>query len=205
MQIDCAMPVVVTSSSAVDVQEVSDETLVRSIAGGDQRALQVLFGRHNVKTFHFVLRLVQDAPLAEELVSDVFFDVWRQADKFQSRSQVTTWLLAIARNKAIATLRRRRSDQLEDDVLELLQDPADDPKLTILKKQRISLVLPCLMQLSNEHGEIIDLVYYHGQSIDEVAQILGVPRNTVKTRMFYARNRMEQLLAKVGVHTASLH
>jgi RNA polymerase sigma-70 factor (ECF subfamily) len=90
-------------------------------------------------------------------------------------------------------------------VNELLEDPADDPELAILKKQRISLLFPCLIQLSHEHREIIDLVYYHRQSIDDVAHILGVPRNTVKTRMVYARNRMEKLLAKVGSHTASLN
>jgi RNA polymerase sigma-70 factor (ECF subfamily) len=159
MQIDCAIPAVVTPPSAAHVQDVSDTTLIRSIAGSDQRAMQVFFGRHNLKTFRFILRLVHDTSLAEDLVSDVFLDVWRQADKFQSRSQVSTWLLAIARNKALAALRRRSSDLSDNDVLELLQDPADDPEHTILKKQRISLLFPCSMQLSNEHREIVDLVY----------------------------------------------
>jgi RNA polymerase sigma-70 factor, ECF subfamily len=205
MQIDCAISVVAGSPSAVDVQTASDAILIRSIAGGDQRALQVLLCRHNLKIFRFVLRLVQDASLAEDLVTDVFLAVWLQADKFQRRSRVSTWLLATARNKAVAALRRRSSEPSDNDVNELLEDPADVSKLAIRKKERISLLFACLMKLSNEHREIIDLVYYHRQSIDELAHILGIPRDTVKTRMFYARSRMKKLLAKVGSHTASLN
>ena len=184
MQIDFALPVAATTSSADNARDVSDAALIQSIANGDQRAMQVLFGRHNLKTFRFIVRLVQDATLAEDLVSDVFFDVWRQAYKFQSRSRVSTWLLAIARNKALTALRRRPSEELENHVAARVEDPADDPEMTILKRHRISLLSPCLMQLSKEPREIIDLVYYNGQSISEVAQILGIPRNTVKTRMF---------------------
>src|SRR5215470_17475316 len=88
-------------------QDTTDEALIAAIAKGDKRALQVLFGRHNVRVFRFVLRFLNDEAAAEDMVSEVFLDVWRQADRFEGRSQVSTWLLAIARNKALSVLRRR--------------------------------------------------------------------------------------------------
>ena len=77
------------------VSDTSDAALIQSIAADDKRAMHILFTRHNVRVFRFVLRLVGDKSTAEDIVSEVFLDVWRQAGKFQSRSEVTTWLLAI--------------------------------------------------------------------------------------------------------------
>src|SRR4029077_1357848 len=100
-----------TAVRARDVaHETTDESLVAAIAGGDKRALQVLFGRHNVRVYRFVLRFLNDEALAEDMVSEVFLDVWRQAERFERRSQVSTWLLAIARNKALSVLRRRSTE-----------------------------------------------------------------------------------------------
>ena len=88
-------------------QETSDEALIGLIADGDKRAMQVLYARHNVRVYRFILRLTSNQSLAEDLVSEVFLDVWRQAEAFESKSQVSTWLLAIARYKALSALRRR--------------------------------------------------------------------------------------------------
>jgi len=185
-------------------EDSPDEGLIHSIAAGDKRAMHVLFARHNVRTYRFVLRLVRDEAIAEDLVSEVFLDVWRKAADFEGRSQVSTWILAIARHKALTMQGRRPTQQLDDRVAETLEDPADDPELALQKRQRASLMLSCLKRLSAAHREIIDLVYYHEKSIDQVAEIIGVPRSTVKTRMFYARNRMEALLAEIGLDKAAL-
>ena len=88
------------------VQDTSDETLIGLIADGDKRAMQVLYARHNVRVYRFVLRLTGNQSLAEDLVSEVFLDVWRQAASFERRSSVSTWLLAIARYKALSARRR---------------------------------------------------------------------------------------------------
>src|SRR6267154_6065162 len=82
-----------------------DKTLLGAIANGDQRAMQVLYARHHVRVYRFVLRLTQDRSLAEDVVSDVFLDVWRQAGNFKGKSGVPTWVLAIARHKALSALR----------------------------------------------------------------------------------------------------
>lgn len=202
MQYSQAVTVATADRPRGAVQETSDEALVLSIAAGDKQALQVLFGRHNVRVYRFVLRFLNDEAAAEDLVSEVFFDVWRQANRFEARSQVSTWLLAIARNKALSALRRRSTEELDNEVAEFIEDPADSPEVTMQKKQRSSILAECLTQLSAAHREIIDLVYYHEKLIDEVAEIIGVPQNTVKTRMFYARKRIAELMNGKGLDRA---
>src|SRR5882757_8555995 len=195
MQYSQAVTVATADRPRGAAQDTSDEALVLSIATGDKQALQVLFGRHNVRVYRFVLRFLNDEAAAEDLVSEVFLDVWRQANRFEARSQVSTWLLAMARNKALSALRRRSTEELDEEVAEFIEDPADNPEVTMQKKQQSSLLQDCLTQLSPAHREIVDLVYYHEKTIEEVAEIIGVPVNTVKTRMFYARKRIGELIS----------
>jgi RNA polymerase sigma-70 factor, ECF subfamily len=181
-------------------QDTSDEALIELIAEGDKRAMQVLYARHNVRVYRFILRLTGNQSLAEDLVSEVFLDVWRQAEGFESKSQVSTWLLAIARYKALSALRRRSDEHLDDQMAASIEDTADSPETVVNTKDRATIIQKCLTQLSPAHREVIDLVYYHEKSVDEVAQIVGVPAATVKTRMFYARNKMADLLKQSGMH-----
>src|SRR5262250_4017729 len=97
------------------MQATSDEALIARIASGDRLAMQVLFARHHVRIYRFVLRLVRDQWKAEDLISEVFLDVWRQADRFEGRSAVSTWLLAIARFKALSALRKRPDQELDEE------------------------------------------------------------------------------------------
>src|SRR5918994_4137855 len=181
------------------MQQTSDEVLIQRIAHGDRLAMQVLFARHHVRVYRFVLRLVRDESVAEDLISEVFLDVWRQAGRFEGRSQVSTWLLAIARFKALSALRRRPDEELDEETAEAIEDPADDPEVTAQKKDKGEILRKCLTALSSEHREIIDLVYYHEKSVEEVAAIVGIPEATVKTRMFYARKKLGELLKARGV------
>jgi RNA polymerase sigma-70 factor, ECF subfamily len=190
------------TSAGRQTSDTSDVALIRSIAAGDKHAMQILFARHNVRVFRFLVRFVGDKGAAEDLVSEVFLDVWRQAGRFQARSQVTTWLLAIARNKALSALRRRSTDELDEEAAVAIEDPQDNPEITIQNRQKSEILLHCLKQLSPAHREVIDLVYYHGKSIDEVAEITGIPPNTVKTRMFYARKRIAELMSAQGIDRA---
>lgn len=177
----------------------SDETLIGRIAGGDQLAMRTLFARHRVPIYRWLLRIVHDETLAEDLLSDVFLDVWRQAAAFQGRSSVSTWLLAIARHKALSARRCRSDAELDARIATTIADPADDPEAALQKKSRSELLRNSLAELSPEHGEVIDLVYYHGKSVKEVADIVGVGEATVKTRMFYARKRLAELLKAAGI------
>jgi RNA polymerase sigma-70 factor (ECF subfamily) len=175
----------------------SDATLLRMIAGGDRQAMHLLFSRHNARVYRFVLRIIGNASSAEDIVSDTFLDVWRRAGGFGSKSQPSTWLLAIARNKAASALRRPADAHLDDSAL-ALEEPADDPEAALDKKHRGATIRACLLQLSSAHREVLDLVYYHEKTIEEVAQIIGSPAGTVKTRMHYARQRMRELLNAAG-------
>ncbi|MGA8820882.1 MAG: sigma-70 family RNA polymerase sigma factor [Xanthobacteraceae bacterium] len=181
------------------MQTTSDEVLIGRIAGGDRLAMQALFARHHVKVYRFALRLVRNESAAEDLISEVFFDVWRQAGKFEGRSAVSTWLLSIARFKALSALRKRGEAELDDETASAIEDQSDDPEVTLAKKDKGAALRQCLSGLSAEHREIIDLVYYHEKSVAEVASIVGIPEATVKTRMFYARKKLSELLKERGI------
>jgi RNA polymerase sigma-70 factor, ECF subfamily len=182
-------------AEAAAPETFSDETLIRRIADGDQLAMRTLFGRRRVPVYRWLLRLVGDEALAEDLLSDVFLDVWRQAASFEARSSVSTWLLAIARYKALSARRRRTDAELVEKIASRVADPADDPEVVLQKKTRAELLRHSLARLSQEHGEVIDLVYFHGKSVKEVADIVGIAAATVKTRMFYARKNLADLVA----------
>jgi RNA polymerase sigma-70 factor (ECF subfamily) len=179
--------------------EASDEILIGRIAGGDRLAMQALYARHHVKVFRFVLRLVRNEASARDLISEVFLDVWRQAARFEGRSAVSTWILAIARFKALSSVRRRKEAQLDEEEAEAIEDEADTPEVALQKKDTGEVLRQCLANLSPDHREIIDLVYYHEKSVEEVAEIVDIPENTVKTRMFYARKKLAELLKQAGV------
>jgi RNA polymerase sigma-70 factor, ECF subfamily len=180
-------------------QATSDEVLIGRIAKGDRLAMQVLFARHHVRVYRFVLRLVGNPTVAEDLISEVFLDVWRQADRFEGRSAVSTWMLAIARFKALSALRKKPDEELDEETAETIEDAADNPEVALEKKDKSTVLRQCLEKLSPEHKEIIDLVYYHEKSVEEVAEIVGIPENTVKTRMFYARKKLAELLKAAGI------
>ena len=173
----------------------SDAILVNRIAAGDRLAMQALFARHRTPVYRWLLRFVSNETLAEDLLSEVFLDVWRKAASFEARSSVSTWLLAIARFKALSARRRRTDVELDEKIASRVADPSDDPEVALQKKTRAELLRHSLAGLSPEHGEVIDLVYFHGKSIKEVSEIVGIATATVKTRMFYARKKLADVVA----------
>jgi RNA polymerase sigma-70 factor (ECF subfamily) len=197
----CASPAVPPHCVNADV--ASDETLVARVADGDRRAIALLLARHQQTVYRFVLRLVADRTTAEDIVSEVFIELWRQAARFEGRARLSTWLLAIARNKALSVKRRRVDQPLEDGVAEAIPDDAVNAEESLDAAMRGTVLRDCLTRLSPAHREIIDLVYYHEKSVEEVATIVGVPAATVKTRMFYARKRLAELVTTAGIDTTA--
>jgi RNA polymerase sigma-70 factor, ECF subfamily len=179
-----------------------DATLIARIATGDRVAMHALFQRHKARVYRFILRLLGDAATADDLTSDVFLTVWRDAHKFQGRAAVSTWLLAIGRFKALEELRHRPETAPNPEEVDV-SDPAADPEASWAEKHRGAILRMCLGALPPEHRTIIDLVYYHEKSVQEVAAIVGIPCATVKTRMFYARKKLAALLAGKGVTRAA--
>jgi RNA polymerase sigma-70 factor (ECF subfamily) len=173
----------------------SDEALIKRIARGDQLAMRTLYARHRIPLYRWLLRIVGNETVAEDLLSDVFLDVWRRAASFEGRASVSTWLFAIARYKALSARRARPDAELDERITSTVADPADTPEAALQEKRRGELLRKSLAKLSPEHSEVIDLAYYHGKSVKEVAEIVGVGEATVKTRMFYARRKLASLVA----------
>ncbi|MFK4512131.1 sigma-70 family RNA polymerase sigma factor [Bradyrhizobium daqingense] len=187
------------SQSIIAAQATSDDMLLESIAGGNRTSMHILYCRHNVRVYRFILRIVRDATTAEDLVSQVFLDVWRTAGQFQGRSQVSTWLLSIARFKALTAMRQRRFEDIDQEDVRQIPDDAETPETSLDRTDTSAILRACVQKLSPAHREIINLVYYHEKSVEEVGQIIGIPQSTVKTRMFYARKQLAELLKGCGV------
>ena len=189
------------SQGIIAAQATTDDMLLESIADGDRTAMHTLYARHNVRVYRFILRIVRDTTIAEDLVSQVFLDVWRTAKQFEGRSQVSTWLLSIARFKALTALRQRRFEDIDQDEVREIADEADTPETSLERATTSAILRACVAKLSPAHREIITLIYYHEKSVEEVGQIIGIPQSTVKTRMFYARKHLAELLRGAGVHS----
>ena len=187
------------SQGIIAAQATSDDMLLESIADGNRTAMHILYCRHNVRVYRFILRIVRDATTAEDLVSQVFLDVWRTAGQFQGRSQVSTWLLSIARFKALTAMRQRRFEDIDQEDVRQIPDDCETPETSLDRSDTSAILRACVQKLSPAHREIITLVYYHEKSVEEVGQIIGIPQSTVKTRMFYARKQLADLLKGCGV------
>jgi RNA polymerase sigma-70 factor (ECF subfamily) len=203
MTIDTGALSIGRGSQTTATKGTLDEQLIARIAGGNRLAMRVLFARFNERVFRFALRLTDDTGLAEDVVSEVFFEVWRKAATFEGRSQVSTWILGITRNKALDARKARSTDGWDEEAAAKVEDPAANPETEFQKKDLRAVMRKCLAQLSPTHREIIDLVYYHGKSIDEIARLTGAGQATVKTRMFYARKHLAELLGAYGITTAA--
>jgi RNA polymerase sigma-70 factor, ECF subfamily len=186
-----------TAARDTSSDTASDEALIKRIARGDQLAMRTLYARHRIPIYRWLLRIVRDETVAEDILSHVFLDVWRKATSFEGRASVSTWLLAIARYKALSGRRARVDAELDERITSTIADPGGDPEAALQEKDRGERLRVSLAKLSPEHREVIDLVYYHGKSVKEVAEIVGVGEATVKTRMFYARRKLASLVAAV--------
>jgi len=180
-------------------QTVADRTLLEGIARGERAAFQRLYTRQSVRIFRFLMRLVQNKATAEELLNEVFLEIWQHAARYEGRSSPSTWMMAIAHNKAVSSLRRRREVTGIDESMPETADLDDDPEETAQKQDKGRIMRSCIAALSPDHREILDLVYYQELSVGEAAEALGIPENTVKTRMFYARKKLSELLKERGV------
>jgi RNA polymerase sigma-70 factor (ECF subfamily) len=176
-----------------------EASLIERIAAGDMTALRAVFARHQLRVFRFILRLVQNAAVAEELTNEVFLEVWRCAGRYEGGASAATWILSIAHHRAVSSLRKRREERWDEAAAAALPDTNDNPEVAMQKADKGAILRRCLDALSPAHKSIIDLVYYHELSIREVREVLKIPENTVKTRMFYARRRLCELLKEAGI------
>lgn len=176
----------------------SDRELVGRVAKGDRAAVRLLFMRHHARVYRFVARQTGSETMADDIANEVFLELWRQAPGFEGRSEVSTWLLGIARFKALSALRRRKEEWIDDEDAAAVPDESDTPEVIVLKDDKAAALRRMVDALPEEHRSVIDLAYYHGRSVTEIGEILTIPVATVKTRMFYARKKLGEALKAAG-------
>jgi RNA polymerase sigma-70 factor, ECF subfamily len=182
------------------MSRAADEaSLIGRIAARDMNALRALLARHQVRVFRCILRLVRNAAVAEELTNEVFLEIWQNAGNFEGKGSAASWILSIAHHRAVSSLHKRCEESWDQDAADALHDTGDNPEVAAQKADKGAIMRRCLDALSPEHKGIIDLVYYHDMSISEAREVLQIPENTVKTRMFHARKRLSELLKEAGV------
>jgi RNA polymerase sigma-70 factor (ECF subfamily) len=183
-----------------------DAPLVARCLRGDEVAWEALVKLHTRRVYAICLRFTGRAEQAQDLTQEVFLRVFRNVKSFDVESGCfRVWLTSLTRNLLIDHYRRTRKEKVVDSIedrvteLEATGTPASRPEDRVAGRKAGELLQAGLEKLSPEHREIIDLVYYHEKSVEEVAEIVGIPENTVKTRMFYARKKLAELLEAAGV------
>jgi len=176
----------------------TDRALVDRVAKGDRAAVRLLFMRHHARVYRFVVRQTGSEMMADDIANEVFLELWKQAPGFEGRSEVSTWLLGIARFKALSSLRKKKEEWIDDDDAAEIADGADTPEVVTMKEDKAAALRRMINALPEEHRVVIDLAYYHGQSVTEIGEVLDIPVATVKTRMFYARKKLGEALKAAG-------
>jgi len=167
---------------------------------GQQPAFERLYRLYERRVYQYVHTLVYDPALAEEIVGDTMLAVWRGAGTFAATSRVSTWIFGIARHKALDAVRRsaRRQHEVDLDGATGFPDPRDRPDEDVLRDQVTKLTQQAMAALTREHQEVLRLVFYEELPYEEIATILGIPTNTVKTRVYYAKQRLKDQLERQG-------
>ena len=183
-----------------DLAHLSDEALVALLARGDEGALAELYDRFGAVAFGLALRVVRDAALAEDAVQEAFLTVWRTASRFVAeRGKARTWILTLVHRRAVDIVRReerRRAEPLESENRADPPDPtgsAEDAAWLGFERDRVQAALHAL---PDTQREAIELAYYGGYSQSELAERLGVPLGTIKSRMFAGLARLRELLGE---------
>jgi RNA polymerase sigma-70 factor, ECF subfamily len=201
---------------SASADETMDRALIASIARRDRHAFETLYYRFAPRLGRFLFKMLRTKEAVDEAVNDVMLVVWQSAVKYDpSASAVSTWLFGIANNKALKALERSRrfaaEVPLESESFEefgegnggmsepiRVTDPAN-PERAAIGRELGEMLQAALAELSSDHRSVIELAFGEDFSYEQIASIMGCPVNTVKTRMFYARKRLAQLLAGRGV------
>ncbi|MES2931992.1 MAG: sigma-70 family RNA polymerase sigma factor [Pseudomonadota bacterium] len=170
-------------------------TLLNLVATGNQQAYEDLYRLMSSRVYAFARRMINNAETAEEVLADTMYDVWRTAVNFRGDSKVSTWILGIARNKALMALRSAKTHGHEgsediDDFADILDSGAPDGFDQLAEKQASEMIQRCLERLSGKHRECLHLIHFEDLSMKEVAMVQGIPEGTIKSRLSHARAQM---------------
>ena len=182
---------------------LSDEAVVALVARSDQEALAELYDRFGRVAYGLALRMLRDEKLAEDAVQEGFLTAWRNADRFMpERAKASTWLLTLIHRRAVDLVRReerRRTEPLAERSERAATDSAEDDAWLRFERERVQAAL---QQLPDQQREALELAYYGGFTQSELAERLGQPVGTIKSRMFVGLSRLRELLAEPNGDTA---
>ena len=176
-----------------------EAALVAQVAAGDVHAFETLYQRYEKRVYHYIATFLRDHSLAEEVVGEVMLALWRDARHFAHRSRISTWILGIARHKALDAVRRNgraAHTAIPMDDLPDLPSPEETALDSIQREQLGTAMRHALSALSADHQEILRLVFYEELPYEDIALVLSIPENTVKTRVFYAKQQLKRHLAQ---------
>lgn len=185
-------------------ETIGDEQLIAQVARGDRRAFEALYDRYSSAVFGLALRMLSNREQAEEAVQEIFWRVWQRAQSFDPNRSFAPWLFGIAHNYSIDELRRRRvrpQSVYEDDehpILSSIPDDTDVGEAALMGEQR-RLVINALQELPTEQRQALELAYFGGLTQQEVAERLGSPLGTVKTRMRLGLQKLRTILQRQGL------
>jgi RNA polymerase sigma-70 factor (ECF subfamily) len=185
----------------------SDIELVARVAAGDKAAFETLFSTYGERVFRYAHRMISDVSRAEEVTNDVMMEIWKNAGKFEGRSKVSTWILGITRHLALNAVRGKKLDTMDIDDAPEIADDSQSAQAGALARDADALkqdLRAALGQLSDDHRDVVELTFFQGCSYQEIAEIVGCPENTVKTRMFHARKQLKEILSALGVDLSAL-
>jgi RNA polymerase sigma factor (sigma-70 family) len=178
---------------------LSDEAVVALVARSDESALAELYDRFGRVAYGVALRVLRDEKLAEDAVQEAFLSAWRNADRFMpERAKASTWILTLVHRRAVDLVRReerRRADSLPEGVEHGAAESAEDNAWLRFERERVQTALK---RLPDQQREALELAYYGGFSQSELAERLGLPVGTIKSRMFAGLARLRELLADSG-------
>ena len=176
-----------------------ESSWIARIAAGDQEAFERLYQAYCPRIFRYLFALIEDRGTAEELTNDSLVAAWKGARHFRGQSKVSTWLFGIARYKGLNALRSRNVRTVEIAEAGELAETKGGPEAVVRSSQLEQTVREALRLLSPDQREVVELTFYQGLSYQEIAEIMQCPPNTVKTRMFYARKKLEDVFKKAGI------
>jgi RNA polymerase sigma-70 factor (ECF subfamily) len=166
--------------------------LLQRVSNGDEDAFKKLYNHHHISVYNYILRLIHEPVVAEDLLQDVFLAVWRGAKKFKGNASVKTWIFRIAHHQTISWLRKHKKANYVENIDNLtLQSHIPLPEDQILEKSEISKIVRALEKLSPNHRSVIELTFMYGFAYKEIAEVMDCPVGTVKSRMSYALRYLE--------------
>lgn len=175
--------------------------LLRRIAQGSQQAMAEFYQRHSQVVLAQILLMTGERPLSEEILQDTMLAVWRGAGSFRGESRVRSWVIAIARRQARDRMRGRRWWRVVDDAyLDGRASPDPGPDVIALERAEVAEVATAIRALRPAHREVLGLAFGAGLSLPEVAELLGIPLGTVKSRLVVARAALSQALDEKGTN-----